>query len=140
MAGGRVWSSPRHAADRIEPALPPCGRKLEASDEPHLLVFGTGWGLTPEITERADVIPEPICGPTDYNHLSVRSAAAVILDRLRGARYGKRSSSNEEWAFAASREARTRPSSPSTLRTKPKAKPTWCHDAHRYGRTRTAQE
>ena len=60
--------------------------ELDSSSEPHLLVFGTGWGLTPEITERADVILEPVRGPTDYNHLSVRSAAAVILDRLRGAR------------------------------------------------------
>jgi hypothetical protein len=60
--------------------------QLEHSTEPHLLVFGTGWGLPPEITERADVMLEPVCGPTDYNHLSVRSAAAVILDRLRGAR------------------------------------------------------
>jgi hypothetical protein len=60
--------------------------QLETSNEPHLLVFGTGWGLPPEITERADVTLEPVCGPTDYNHLSVRSAAAVILDRLRGAR------------------------------------------------------
>jgi len=60
--------------------------QLASSDEPHLLVFGTGWGLTAEITERADVILEPVCGPTDYNHLSVRSAAAVILDRLCGAR------------------------------------------------------
>jgi hypothetical protein len=59
---------------------------LEASAEPHLIMLGTGWGLAPEVTERADVILEPVCGPTDYNHLSVRSAAAVILDRLRGAR------------------------------------------------------
>jgi len=61
-------------------------KQLESSTEPHLLVFGTGWGLPPEITDRADVILEPVCGPTDYNHLSVRSAAAVILDRLCGAR------------------------------------------------------
>ncbi len=60
--------------------------QLEASNEPHLIVLGTGWGLTPQVTERADVMLEPICGPTDYNHLSVRSAAAVILDRLHGAR------------------------------------------------------
>jgi hypothetical protein len=59
---------------------------LERSPEPHLLVLGTGWGLAPEVTERADVVLEPIWGCTDYNHLSVRSAAAVILDRLRGAR------------------------------------------------------
>jgi len=61
-------------------------RQLEASREPHLLVLGTGWGLTPEVTERADVILEPVWGPTVYNHLSVRSAAAIILDRLCGAR------------------------------------------------------
>jgi len=57
--------------------------ELEAAgDAPYLLVLGTGWGLAPEIMERADVILEPICGPTDYNHLSVRSAAAIMLDRL----------------------------------------------------------
>ncbi|MGW8301987.1 MAG: RNA methyltransferase [Desulfobacterales bacterium] len=27
---------------------------------------------------------EPIAGKTDYNHLSVRSAAAIIFDRLLG--------------------------------------------------------
>jgi len=60
--------------------------QLEANNEPHLIVLGTGWGLTPEVMEHADVVLEPICGPTEYNHLSVRSAAAIILDRLRGAR------------------------------------------------------
>jgi hypothetical protein len=60
--------------------------QIEQATEPHLIVLGTGWGLSSEVTERADVILEPVCGPTDYNHLSVRSAAAIILDRLRGAR------------------------------------------------------
>jgi len=60
--------------------------RLDHSPEPHLVVLGTGWGLAPDVTERADVTLEPIWGPTDYNHLSVRSAAAVILDRLRGSR------------------------------------------------------
>lgn len=60
--------------------------QLESSSEPHLIVLGTGWGLTDEIMAMADVILEPIAGATDYNHLSVRSAAAIILDRLRGAR------------------------------------------------------
>ncbi len=60
--------------------------QLAVSPDPHLIMLGTGWGLAPEVTDRADVILEPICGPTDYNHLSVRSAAAIILDRLRGAR------------------------------------------------------
>jgi hypothetical protein len=55
---------------------------LQTRSEPHLIVFGTGWGLAPEVLERADVFLEPILGPTDYNHLSVRSAAAILLDRL----------------------------------------------------------
>lgn len=59
---------------------------VEHSPAPVLLLFGTGWGLAPEILNRADMRLEPICGPTAYNHLSVRSAAAIILDRLKGAR------------------------------------------------------
>jgi len=59
---------------------------LAAATEPQLLVFGTGWGLAPEVLARADLRVEPIFGPTPYNHLSVRSAAAIILDRLYGAR------------------------------------------------------
>ena len=51
-----------------------------------LLVFGTGWGLTAEMLARADHILEPIRGRRDYNHLSVRSAAAIILDRVLGDR------------------------------------------------------
>jgi hypothetical protein len=51
-----------------------------------LLVFGTGWGLTPELLARADAVLEPIRGRRDYNHLSVRSAAAIILDRVLGDR------------------------------------------------------
>lgn len=53
-----------------------------AGDEPFVLVLGTGWGLSPEIMERADIVLEPIWGPSDYNHLSVRAAAAIMLDRL----------------------------------------------------------
>jgi hypothetical protein len=56
-----------------------------------LLVFGTGWGLAPSIVESADALLEPIRsapgGPSDgYNHLSVRAACAIALDRLCGAR------------------------------------------------------
>lgn len=69
---------------------------LGTRPEPHLIVLGTGWGLAPEITDRADVMLEPIHGPTEYNHLSVRSAAAVILDRLRGAGYESRSSDKSQ--------------------------------------------
>lgn len=54
----------------------------ELAQRPLLLVFGTGWGLSAEVMERADRVLRPIRGTTDYNHLSVRSAAGIILDRL----------------------------------------------------------
>jgi hypothetical protein len=59
---------------------------LETEEQPYVLLLGTGWGLAPSVMARADLRLEPITGPTDYNHLSVRAAAAIILDRLRGAR------------------------------------------------------
>jgi hypothetical protein len=51
-----------------------------------LLMFGTGFGLAPALLERADLRLAPIQGPGKYNHLSVRAAAGIILDRLRGHR------------------------------------------------------
>ena len=54
------------------------------SQGPFLLMFGTAWGLTKEFIEEADYVLAPIKGPTIYNHLSVRSAAAIVLDRLFG--------------------------------------------------------
>lgn len=47
-----------------------------------LLLFGTAWGLSDEVMCKADYILEPVIGQGDYNHLSVRSAVTVILDRL----------------------------------------------------------
>ncbi len=49
-----------------------------------LLLFGTAWGLSDEFMARADYILDPIQGGSDYNHLSVRSAVAIVLDRLTG--------------------------------------------------------
>jgi tRNA (guanine37-N1)-methyltransferase len=49
---------------------------------PCLLVFGTAWGLADELIHRCDMQLEPITGPGEYNHLSVRSAASIYLDRL----------------------------------------------------------
>ncbi len=59
---------------------------LRDSEQPYLLLFGTGWGLTEELSDRADYVLEPIRGESEYNHLSVRAAAAIILDRLLGDR------------------------------------------------------
>lgn len=51
-----------------------------------LILFGTGHGLAPSVVQRADVVLEPLRGRPNknagYNHLSVRSAAAIFLDRL----------------------------------------------------------
>lgn len=77
-----VATSARPAAGCI--AFSALRDRLATDDTPHLLVLGTGWGLAPAVLARADLRLEPILGPTPYNHLSVHSAAAIILDRLRG--------------------------------------------------------
>lgn len=51
---------------------------------PGLLLFGTAWGLAPDCMTAADIILDPVRGTDAYNHLSVRSATAIILDRLCG--------------------------------------------------------
>jgi tRNA (guanine37-N1)-methyltransferase len=57
----------------------------QAGDRPLLILFGTGWGLAPSALEKTDLILDPIWGdpknPSE-NHLSVRSAVAIYLDRL----------------------------------------------------------
>ena len=58
------------------------GRELISKSHSSILIFGTGYGLAPQILDQADYLLEPIYGADDYNHLSVRSAAAIILDRL----------------------------------------------------------
>lgn len=50
--------------------------------EPYLLMVGTGWGMSQPLLDRAEYYLEPIWGPTEYNHLSVRAATAILLDRL----------------------------------------------------------
>jgi len=62
---------------------------------PYLLLFGTGWGLTREFIDKADYVLAPIMGHTGYNHLSVRSAAAIVLDRLLGREIGGRDGSHQ---------------------------------------------
>lgn len=60
--------------------------QLATRDEPHLLMFGTGWGMTEELLGEAEALLAPIqgAGEGSYNHLSVRAAVAIILDRLLG--------------------------------------------------------
>lgn len=55
---------------------------MVASPAPVALLFGTGWGLTDEVISKSDQLLAPIQGEPDFNHLSVRSAVAIVLDRL----------------------------------------------------------
>jgi len=49
---------------------------------PRLLVFGTGHGLAAPVLAASHAILPPIQPRADYNHLSVRAAAAIVFDRL----------------------------------------------------------
>ena len=59
--------------------------RLRRAEDPTLLLFGTGHGLAEEALDSADRLLEPIRGG-GYNHLSVRAAVAIALDRLWGER------------------------------------------------------
>ncbi len=57
-------------------------RERLAGGEPALLLIGKAWGLAPRVLEQADLRLAPIDAGTGFNHLSVRSAMAILLDRL----------------------------------------------------------
>ncbi len=60
-------------------------RRTLEEDLPLLFLFGTGWGLPDRVLGRCDEVLYPIRGGRgDYNHLSVRSAVTVVLDRFFG--------------------------------------------------------
>jgi tRNA (guanine37-N1)-methyltransferase len=54
---------------------------------PILFVFGTAKGLSDNVIAQSNFLLHPIVGMSDYNHLSVRSAVAIILDRWLGINY-----------------------------------------------------
>jgi hypothetical protein len=66
------------------------GRSIESDSRPYMLLFGTGWGLTPEVVLSCEKTLMPIAGPGEYNHLSLRVAIGIILDRLFGNREGEK--------------------------------------------------
>ncbi len=58
------------------------GDRILEGDEPVVILLGTGWGLTREVIRGCHYLLKPIKGMGRYNHLSVRCAAAIVLDRL----------------------------------------------------------
>lgn len=62
-------------------------RMILREEKPVLLLFGTGSGLHEDIFAMCTAVLRPISGGDgEYRHLSVRAAAAVVLDRLFGGR------------------------------------------------------
>jgi hypothetical protein len=68
--------------DRGETVPYPFVREIVMSHRAVIILFGTAWGMAKELIKDADYLLEPIIGVSEYNHLSVRTAAAITLDRL----------------------------------------------------------
>jgi len=58
------------------------GKIIRDGMRPVVIILGTGWGLAQEVIRGCHYLLEPIKGVGRYNHLSVRCAAAIVLDRL----------------------------------------------------------
>ena len=58
--------------------------EARANPAPLLILLGTGWGLAEALIPSVSLMLTPIEGASEWNHLSVRSAGAVLLDRLFG--------------------------------------------------------
>jgi hypothetical protein len=59
-------------------------REMLIQATPLVVAFGTAWGLSDRFMADADYILDPLSGAGRYNHLSVRSAVSIILDRVLG--------------------------------------------------------
>jgi len=85
-AGIELWTTAASARRGPVTGYPEARERIEQTDKPVLITFGTGWGLAGELVSSADVRLAPIHAKIDsgYNHLSVRAACAIVLDRLFG--------------------------------------------------------
>lgn len=77
-----VTTARRHAGNLSYRQL----REILDDPTPVVLAFGTAWGLSDDFMDKADYTLDPLTGAGTYNHLSVRSAVSIILDRLLGGR------------------------------------------------------
>jgi hypothetical protein len=86
---------PQPLLQAVKVGYPEYRRELMArgpDSKPITIVFGTGWGIADVFYPEVHRILAPVYGPKDdsgrgyksYNHLSVRSAVAIILDRIFG--------------------------------------------------------
>ncbi|MGD9506628.1 MAG: RNA methyltransferase [Syntrophobacteraceae bacterium] len=77
-----VWATSARKPREMLPVRAAREGMLSDSVTPRLILFGTGWGLAPSVFDCVDAVLEPIEGSSGYNHLSVRCAAAILVDRL----------------------------------------------------------
>jgi hypothetical protein len=85
-AGVELWTTAASAKRGPVTGYADARERLGQTDKPVLIMFGTGWGLAGDLVSSADVRLAPIHAQIDsgYNHLSVRAACAIVLDRLLG--------------------------------------------------------
>lgn len=74
------WPGKKNRAERVSAAaVRQCLRSRPAA-----LLLGTGHGLAPQALAACDALLRPLRFLDQYNHLSVRSAAAILVDRILG--------------------------------------------------------
>lgn len=78
----RPWVVATSAVAREPSATVADVRGRVAKGQDVLLVIGKAWGLAPSVFEQCDAQLLPIDAGTGFNHLSVRSAMAILIDRL----------------------------------------------------------
>ena len=88
--GRQEGGSPKTVATCARPYAEAIGfedlqRMAMKNDDAYMILMGTAWGLAPEVIDGADYVLSSIGNHATYNHLSVRCAAAIILDRLTAA-------------------------------------------------------
>jgi hypothetical protein len=80
-----VWvTAARSLPGRTTLAWDDARAALATEGPPVLLLFGTSWGLADDAVSTATALLDPLRGPSTFNHLSVRAACAIALDRLTG--------------------------------------------------------
>jgi hypothetical protein len=77
----RVWATAARPSAGVL-SFAAARERLSSNDGCVLVLFGTSWGLPRALLDGADAILEPIQEGAEYNHLSVRAACAIALDRL----------------------------------------------------------
>jgi tRNA (guanine37-N1)-methyltransferase len=70
------------SAAGIEGCISWAEARSRACSQDMCLLFGTGWGISPRLFNTFDAVIEPIAGRGDFNHLSVRSAVSIAIDRI----------------------------------------------------------